>query len=307
MGKLDELIKNVQREAYQSVMKAFSLGELSWSKDSVLTMLRKELAITSDEHDMIKLLVMQDDHISSLREGKIPAGAGAGGGAPAAKKQKTAHAPAPEPAPYKHAAAPPRHAAPVPQRTPAPKAAPKKTPAKEVPSAHKTPSSHAKGGGLTKTPGVVGEVNEYIGRRVQRCWDGEWSEAIISDYNPTTQEHCMIYEYLSANESWEWVRLSDLTHREIKYLSTPKVDLTIPAIGAPPLGKGAPKSAKKGSQNKGGKPKSRIDTEKLSSQLEKVKSKDGLQGIKTSILTREQEILAQLEQLQDSDDSDAEN
>ena len=29
-GKLDELIKNVQREAYQSVMKAFSLGELSW-------------------------------------------------------------------------------------------------------------------------------------------------------------------------------------------------------------------------------------------------------------------------------------
>jgi hypothetical protein len=307
MGKLDELIKTVQRDAYQSVMKAFSLGELSWSKDSVLTMLRKELAITSDEHDMIKLLVMQDDHISSLRDGKIPAGAGAG--APAHKKQKTSHAP-PPPEPHRPATTPSRHAAPVPQRAPAPKMPPpKKTPAKESPAPYKTPSSHAKTGGHAKTPGSTPglEVNEMIGKRVQRCWDGEWCEAVISDYNPGAREHCLIYEYLSANESWEWVKLSDLTHREIKYLSTPKVDLTIPASGGTIPNKGAPKSAKKGPQSKGAKPKSRIDTEKLGHQLEKVKSKDGLEGIKTSIMTREQEILAQLEQLQDSDDSDAEN
>ena len=42
-------------------------------------------------------------------------------------------------------------------------------------------------------------------------------------------------------------------------------------------------------------------------QLAKVKSKDGLEGIKTTIMSREQEILAQLSQMQDSDDSDAEN
>ena len=37
--------------------------------------------------------------------------------------------------------------------------------------------------------------------------EGGWFDAIISDYNPTTDEHCLTYHINSPDETFEWVHL----------------------------------------------------------------------------------------------------
>jgi hypothetical protein len=48
-----------------------------------------------------------------------------------------------------------------------------------------------------------------------------------------------------------------------------------------------------------------IGVQQLDSQLDKVKSKGAMENFKNELATREQDLLAQLSQLNDSDDSDA--
>jgi hypothetical protein len=76
-------------------------------------------------------------------------------------------------------------------KTPKPAPAPK---TKAAPKA-KTPK------GPAAAPIVV---NELICRRVQRFWpdEGGWFDAIITDYRPTTNEHCLTYEINTPNETF---------------------------------------------------------------------------------------------------------
>ena len=57
-----------------------------------------------------------------------------------------------------------------------------------------------------KGPGVPLVVNEPISRRVQRFWpdEGGWFDAIVTDYRPVTNEHCLTYEINTPNETFEW-------------------------------------------------------------------------------------------------------
>ncbi len=57
-------------------------------------------------------------------------------------------------------------------------------------------------------PGAI-VINEYIGRRVKLYWpeEGGWFEAIISDYNAVSKEHCLTYNINAPAESFEWVNL----------------------------------------------------------------------------------------------------
>jgi hypothetical protein len=50
-------------------------------------------------------------------------------------------------------------------------------------------------------------VDNLICRKVQRFWpeEGGWFDAIITDYRPTTQEHCLTYEINTESETFEWV------------------------------------------------------------------------------------------------------
>ena len=63
-------------------------------------------------------------------------------------------------------------------------------------------------------------VNELICRRVQRFWpdEGGWFDAIITDYRPTTNEHCLTYEINTPNETFEWADISQFDGREFKLL-----------------------------------------------------------------------------------------
>ena len=58
---------------------------------------------------------------------------------------------------------------------------------------------------------VPGQIDAYIGRKVQRFWPpspggtgGGWFEGAISDYNPVAGEHCVVYDMGTNDESWEW-------------------------------------------------------------------------------------------------------
>jgi len=61
-------------------------------------------------------------------------------------------------------------------------------------------------------------VNELICRRVQRFWpdEGGWFDAIITDYRPTTNEHCLTYEINTPNETFEWADISQFDGQEFK-------------------------------------------------------------------------------------------
>ena len=57
------------------------------------------------------------------------------------------------------------------------------------------------------TGGTSMMVYNLICRKVQRFWpeEGGWFDAIITDYRPTTQEHCLTYEINTESETFEWV------------------------------------------------------------------------------------------------------
>lgn len=297
MGKVDDLIMEVHRDAYAAVMKSFSLGELSWTKDGVLTTLRKELGLTGEDHDNIKGLVMEDDYITALREGRVPPGG-------ANKKAR-----------YEV----PMMAASKPAKAPVampPKAATQK-------KMHPGTSGKPAQAGMQGAPPVKG-INEHVGKRVKRLWEGHWHDCAITDYNAQTNEHCFVYHYGTTKEAWDWSNLHKLVaDDQVQMMGGPKLDLLAPAASqlhmfAPqpmyveqPLANKGPQGHKKGAKGAGAgrgggvaKPR-QIGVQQLDSQLDKVKSKGAMENFKNELATREQDLLAQLSQLNDSDDSDA--
>ena len=59
---------------------------------------------------------------------------------------------------------------------------------------------------------------ELVGRLVQRFWpeEGGWFDAIITDYRPTANEHCLTYEINTPNETFEWADISQFDGQEFK-------------------------------------------------------------------------------------------
>lgn len=88
----------------------------------------------------------------------------------------------------------------------------------------KTPKSAAKAKGPGGAPLVV---NELICRRVQRFWpdEGGWFDAIVTDYRPTTNEHCLTYEINTPNETFEWANISSFDAREFKLVEGDPVNI----------------------------------------------------------------------------------
>eukprot|EP00959_Pyramimonas_sp_CCMP1952_P441619 9245452-Pyramimonas_sp.AAC.1 len=69
---VEDAIRQYNYDAYTAVVRAFSLGELSWAKDAVLTELRQHLDISGTDEAEIKMLVMRDDGIAALSSSGKP-------------------------------------------------------------------------------------------------------------------------------------------------------------------------------------------------------------------------------------------
>ncbi|KAK9839223.1 hypothetical protein WJX81_002221 [Elliptochloris bilobata] len=86
---------SLQTEAYRAVLRAIAATELDWSKEKLLTDLRKELQISNDEHYKVLSGVMADEEVTAIRTGvTMPAPPqaampqGPGGAVPGPKRRK---------------------------------------------------------------------------------------------------------------------------------------------------------------------------------------------------------------------------
>ena len=192
---LESGVSKADRPAYARV----SLTSLSdaQERDELATKLRQELRISNDDHTRIREKLSEDERVKTMREGwrqremaqaakRARDEAGGGGGGSA----------------------------------PAAKAA--KTAKAKTPKAKTPAASQAKGPG-----GVPLVVNELICRRVQRFWpdEGGWFDAIVTDYRPVTNEHCLTYEINTPNETFEWANVSSFDAREFKLVEGDPVNI----------------------------------------------------------------------------------
>jgi len=296
MESVEETIRDMEMEAYKSVLRVLSLSELSWSRDDLLGRLRKELNIDPSEHDNIKMQLMQDQSIARLRE----AIANPSAHQPPAKKQRVSTGYNEMPARAKSMPLP------APKRQPPPKAATIKKPTSSKPM--------AKPG----APAVV--VNEHVGKQVRRLWEGDgWYTAMISDYRVDSDEHCIVYDINTPEESYEWVRLADLKRSEFQWLSdkpsfealqmapAPKQEPPKPAAKPSASGGGRQRggSAKKAGTG-GGAASGQNDIGNLVNQIRTVNNADQLNGIQGNLKDREAELQARLAAL-DSDEEDSDD
>lgn len=61
--------------------------------------------------------------------------------------------------------------------------------------------------------------SSLIGKRVKTRWpdDNNFYEAVITDYNPVEGRHALVYDIGTANETWEWVNLSEISPDDIQW------------------------------------------------------------------------------------------
>ncbi|KAL0379928.1 UNVERIFIED_CONTAM: protein EMSY-LIKE 3 [Sesamum angustifolium] len=67
-------------------------------------------------------------------------------------------------------------------------------------------------GGLANEPAEGASFDPLIGRKVRTRWpdDNNFYEAVITDYNPVEGRHALVYDMGTAQETWEWVNLSEV-------------------------------------------------------------------------------------------------
>mmetsp|Transcript_17460 Transcript_17460/g.52385 ORF Transcript_17460/g.52385 Transcript_17460/m.52385 type:complete len:247 (-) Transcript_17460:90-830(-) len=69
----DALVK-LELEAYTAVLRAFAAQPMNWTREKLLSEMRRELHISTESHIIVMEAVMKDEELSAIREGKpIPA------------------------------------------------------------------------------------------------------------------------------------------------------------------------------------------------------------------------------------------
>ncbi|XP_044505979.1 protein EMSY-LIKE 3-like isoform X2 [Mangifera indica] len=237
---METQIHNIEQEAYSSVLRAFKAQSdaITWEKESLITELRKELRVSDEEHRELLSRVNADDIIQRLREWRKASGLQPGmpsipppvhDPAPSPtvsasrKKPKTSQSIASlsmgAPSPALHPSIQPSSSAMKPGPLPGPRGK------KPKPlSTGLTGRAHV---GNRGTSGVFA-ANEtvepatydpLIGRKVWTRWpeDNHFYEAVITDYNPIEGRHALVYDINTANETWEWVNLKEISPEDIRW------------------------------------------------------------------------------------------
>ncbi|KAL3698196.1 hypothetical protein R1sor_012272 [Riccia sorocarpa] len=290
----DQQIRKLELDAYTAVLRAFGAqsDSLSWTKERLMSDLRKELRVPDEEHRELIGRIAGDDTLRQIRNWHRP---GDESGAPptavpplslepspspavsqSRKKQKTAHVaavPAPLPPPP-----PPPVLKPVPNAAPAaPSPAPSKRGVPVGPRGKKSkgpvvtastpkapPGGPAPGrsSNLGRGPapvragsGAEAPVDSFIGRKVKTRWpeDNTFYEAVITDYDPDKGKHALVYDMGTPQETWEWVNLKEMSKGDMKWVEGPPVSLVNKPSGPPAsTGRGGGRGMKRGGSARGG-------------------------------------------------------
>ncbi|KAG4382038.1 hypothetical protein GLYMA_15G269700v4 [Glycine max] len=253
---METQIHQLEKEAYSSVLRAFKAQAdvITWEKESLTTELRKELRLSNEELRELLGHVNADDVIQNIREwrqaggnqlGVLSFGQAIHDSIPSPpisasrKKQKITPSALSQsfggPSPFHpQSVDAPVQSSLVEKRGPVSGSKGKKhKPGHALPgvsSIKQYPSSGL--GGRNQVPNrvtsgtVMGELAEgasldsLVGRRVRTRWpdDNNFYEAVISDYNRSEGLHALFYDLGTANESWEWVNLSEMSPADIQWV-----------------------------------------------------------------------------------------
>ncbi|XP_062199515.1 protein EMSY-LIKE 3-like isoform X2 [Phragmites australis] len=209
---LESEIHRVEQDAYTGVLRAFKVQSdaISWEKESLITELRKELRVSDEEHRELLNKVNEDGSIRRMRElrqgGGTQSGLHRGSRAlydaepgSSAKRQKTSHL---IPSQSASLQSPIMHS-------------------HSVPSAKWGPLSARSKKAKTPMPPALPSVDpsSLINRKIYTRWpeDNNFYEATITNYNPTTGEHALVYDMGTQAETWESVRLCDMAPEDIRW------------------------------------------------------------------------------------------
>lgn len=269
-GDMETQIHHIEQEAYCSVLRAFKAQSdaISWEKESLITELRKELRVSDEEHRELLSRVNADDIIQRIREwrkarGLQPSMLNAAQPvhdpipsptvSASRKKQKTSQSVASlslgAPSPATHPSVQPassafRRGPPPGSRSKKPKSA------MQYPSGLTGRTQVANRGTsvalATKESAEAASYEPLIGRKVWTRWpeDNHFYEAVITDHNPVEGRHALVYDINTADETWEWVNLKEISPEDIKW------DGEEPGVtrkgGHPGPGRGVKKSMARG-------------------------------------------------------------
>ncbi|KAM3287594.1 protein EMSY-LIKE 3 isoform X1 [Capsicum chacoense] len=249
---MEAQIHQLEQEAYSSVLRAFKAqaDAITWEKESLITELRKELRLSNEEHRELLARVNNDDVIRRIREWRQ-----SGGHQPGMLcAGQSVHDPIPSPSvsasrkKQKIAQSLPSHsfAGPSPTFHPPPTTAanqPSSSAAKRGPMAgpkgkkHKSgemmpgassmkmqyptsgPSGRTQFGNRVSKPAEATSFDTLIGRKVRTRWpdDNNFYEAQITDFNRAEGRHALVYDMGTANETWEWVNLAEISPEDIQW------------------------------------------------------------------------------------------
>ncbi|XP_039064122.1 protein EMSY-LIKE 3-like isoform X2 [Hibiscus syriacus] len=270
-GDMETQIHLIEQEAYCSVLTAFKAQSdaLTWEKESLITELRKELRVSDEEHRELLLRVNANDMIRRIREWRTMSGLQPGmlstskpihdplpspSVSGSRKKQKTSQSVASlsmgGPSPALHPSMQPSSSAM--RRGPPPGAKNKKSksstqyPSTGLPGRPQAPNRSSSGAFATNETAEAAPYDPLIGRKVWTRWpeDNHFYEAVITDYNRVEGLHALVYDINTANETWEWVNLKEISPEDIRWEGED------PGItrrgGRPGPGQGAKKSTARG-------------------------------------------------------------
>ncbi|GLT82319.1 hypothetical protein SLE2022_007090 [Rubroshorea leprosula] len=267
-GDMETQIHFIEQEAYISVLRAFKAQSdaITWEKESLITELRKELRVSDEEHRELLSRVNADDVIRRIREWRkagglqpgmlgttqpvhnpIPSPTASG----SRKKQKTSQSVASlsmgAPSPALHPAMQPSSS--TLRRGPPPGAKSKKTksqPSAALPGRSQPVNRGSSGPFVTNGPAGAATHDQLIGKKVWTRWpeDNHFYEAVITDYNADEGRHALVYDINTADETWEWVNLKEISPEDIRWESDdPRISRK---GGRPGPGRGIKKSMPRG-------------------------------------------------------------
>lgn len=231
---------------------------ITWEKESLITELRKELRLSNEEHRELLGRVNADDVIRRIREWRqvgalqssmLNTGQTVHDPVPSPtvsasrKKQKITQLVPSQPF---GGPSPPFHPQPVaPPHQPSSSAAkrgpitgskgkkhkpglPGLSSVKSVQYPSTVPAGRGQavnrvssGAALLSEPAEGATFDPLIGKQVRTRWpdDNNFYQAVITDYNPVEGRHALVYDIGTANETWEWVNLSEISPEDIQWVS----------------------------------------------------------------------------------------
>ncbi|CAM8962007.1 unnamed protein product [Rhodiola kirilowii] len=232
-------IHNIEKEAYYSVLRAFKAqaDAITWEKEAIISDLKRELRLSDEEHRELIGRANADEAIRRIRDWRMVSGVQTGIStnqvghdrlpSPAVsasrKKQKvvsSAHQSFGGPSPLYHS-----QGLSNPQSSSAAKKGqnigPKGKKQKPFPSS----GTAGRGQNVNRiSSGVLADEpskarDPLIGKKVKTRWpdDNNFYEAIITDFDPIQGRHALIYDAGSANETWEWVNLAEISPSDIRW------------------------------------------------------------------------------------------